>query len=149
AEYRLLLRQDNADARLSKIGFDVSLLPERHYRRFKAKEESIDIELQRLATTRSGSHTLAQILRRPEVSYKELVGHNGTLSPEVVEQIEVSIKYAGYLARQETEIGRFKSLEHKQIPIAFDYATVPSLRNEARQKLSKIRPATLGQASRI
>ena len=83
------------------------------------------------------------------MTYKELPSQNKELSDEVVEQVEIVLKYAGYISRQENEIAKFKNLEDKQIPTGFDYATVPSLRNEARQKLVKIRPGTLGQASRI
>ena len=81
--------------------------------------------------------------------YKDLPKRDENLPPEVVQQVEIAIKYAGYIDRQQSEIDRFKSMEGKQIPTSFDYATVPSLRSEARQKLTKIRPATLGQASRI
>src|SRR6185369_3232566 len=116
---------------------------------FQSKQQAINSELARLQTTRIGSETLAQLLRRPEISYRTLPGQNPDLSEEVVQQVEIIIKYAGYIDRQQSEIERFKTLEDKQIPSAFDYATVPSLRNEARQKLTKIRPATLGQASRI
>lgn len=149
AEYRLLLRQDNADARLSEIGHQIGLLPDRNYEKFKAKQRRIDSELDRLRKTRSGADTLEQILRRPEVSYKELAGRDETLPAEVIEQVEIAIKYAGYIDRQQSEIEKFKGLEGKQIPSSFDYSTVPSLRSEARQKLTKLRPATLGQASRI
>jgi tRNA uridine 5-carboxymethylaminomethyl modification enzyme len=83
------------------------------------------------------------------LSYKDLPNRNTGLSEEVIQQVEILVKYAGYLSRQEAEVNKLKSFEHKHIPHQFDYATVPSLRNEARQKLTKIRPATLGQASRI
>src|SRR5579862_6523234 len=149
AEYRLLLRQDNADARLSEIGHQIGLLPDRNYQKFKAKQAAIDAELIRLAETRNGSDTLKQILRRPEVGYKDLPKRDESLPSEVIQQVEIAVKYAGYIDRQQSEIDRFKSLEGKQIPASFDYSTVPSLRSEARQKLTKIRPATLGQASRI
>lgn len=149
AEYRLLLRQDNADARLAPIGHEIGLLPLRNYEQFVAKRASIDLELERLAKTRSGNNTLAQLLRRPEVSYADLPDKNTTLSPEAVQQVEFTLKFAGYVARQQEEVEKFKTLEDKRIPDWLDYKTVPSLRTEARMKLDKIRPATLGQASRI
>jgi tRNA uridine 5-carboxymethylaminomethyl modification enzyme len=92
---------------------------------------------------------LLQLLRRPEVHHRDLPDRDPALSQEVVEQVEIAIKYAGYIERQQTEVERFRTLENKEIPAAFDYSQVPSLRIEARQKLAKIRPATLGQASRI
>jgi tRNA uridine 5-carboxymethylaminomethyl modification enzyme len=148
AEYRLLLRQDNADLRLSGFGFEIGLLPERNYRKFKAKEKAISEEIERLEKTRAGTESLAQQLRRPEVSFSDIV-HETNLSLDVVQQVEIVLKYAGYIARQEEEVTKLKDLEDKQIPLAFDYSVVPSLRPEARQKLAKIRPATIGQASRI
>jgi tRNA uridine 5-carboxymethylaminomethyl modification enzyme len=149
AEYRLLLRQDNADLRLSEIGHDLGLLPERNFRQFQTKQQSIQKEILRLETTREGAETLTQLLRRPELTYADLPAKNPDLSEEVIQQVEIAVKYAGYIDRQEIEVARFKTLEDKQIPGTFDYDTVHSLRTEARQKLSKIRPATLGQASRI
>jgi len=145
----LLLRQDNADLRLSQTGYEIGLLPERNYKQFKAKKESIDSELERLRKTRSGSETLEQILRRTNISYTDLNNKNASLDSEAVAQIEIAVKYAGYISRQEAEIVKFKNLEEKQIPSNFDFSTIPSLRTEARQKLIKIRPATVGQASRI
>ncbi len=149
AEYRLLLRQDNADTRLCKLGYEIGLLPKRHYLLFEAKQKAVDTEIQRLEETRCGSQTLAHLLRRPGVGYSDISSTDSSLSDDVILQVENAIKYAGYIARQETEVARMKNLEDKQIPPGFDYADVPSLRIEARQKLIKIRPATLGQASRI
>jgi len=149
AEYRLLLRQDNADQRLSEIGHDVGLLPECHYRQFLSKRLNINEELHRLNKTRHGSNTLAQILRRPEVDYDHLPLRLDSLADEVKRQVEIEIKYAGYIDRQQTEVQKLKSLECKQIPQDVDYAHVPGLRLEARHKLRQMRPATLGQASRI
>jgi tRNA uridine 5-carboxymethylaminomethyl modification enzyme len=148
AEYRLLLRQDNADLRLSSLGYEIGLLAERNYRKVVKKQESVDEELARLERTRQGGETLAQLLRRPEISYADIV-NNYTLSEDVVQQVEVAVKYAGYIHRQQNEIARFKGLEDKEIPTGFNYALVPSLRLEARQKLDRIRPKTVGQASRI
>ncbi|PYJ07774.1 MAG: tRNA uridine-5-carboxymethylaminomethyl(34) synthesis enzyme MnmG, partial [Verrucomicrobia bacterium] len=139
----------NADIRLSPVGYAIGLLPEHHYRKVKAKEHAIGAEIARLEQTRYGSETLAQLLRRPEVSYKDLPLRSDSLLDELISQVEIAIKYAGYISRQETEIAKFKNLEDKQIPEGFDYSTVPSLRAEARQKFMKIQPRTLGQASRI
>ncbi|MGN6386049.1 MAG: tRNA uridine-5-carboxymethylaminomethyl modification enzyme MnmG/GidA [Verrucomicrobiota bacterium] len=148
AEYRLTLRQDNADLRLCDIGHEVGLLPERNYSKFKQKRDAIESEVSRLGKTRAGNFTLAQILRRPEVSYADLPS-TAHLSSDEILQVEIAIKYAGYVERQDAEIAKFRSMEEKQIPDWLDYSTVPSLRKEARQKLAKIRPVTIGQASRI
>ena len=149
AEYRLLLRQDNADLRLSEIGLDVELLPKRNGEQFKAKRTAIENELIRLYKTYYESNTLAKILSRPETKYRNLPNRDESLSDEVIQQVEIVVKYAGYVERQETEIARSKSLEDKNIPVTFDFSTVPSLRLEARQKFEKIRPQTIGQAARI
>jgi tRNA uridine 5-carboxymethylaminomethyl modification enzyme len=149
AEYRLLLRQDNADLRLSEIGNEVGLLPERNYKKFRIKQKAIENEIKRLQSTYYTSYSLLKILSRPEVSYKDLPNRNDALPEEVIQQVEIAIKYAGYIERQETEVEKFKNLEDKQIPGSFDFASVPSLCLEARQKLSKVRPTTIGQATRI
>jgi tRNA uridine 5-carboxymethylaminomethyl modification enzyme len=149
AEYRLLLRQDNADMRLSDIGHEIGLLPERKYSIFCSKQKAIFDEISRLHSTYYVSNSLAKVLSRPEVGYKDLPNRNDALSEEVIQQVEIAIKYAGYIERQEVEVEKFKSLEDKQIPDSFEFSSVPSLRLEARQKLSKIRPTTIGQAARI
>jgi len=149
AEYRLLLRQDNADLRLSEIGHDVGLLPERHYQTFCTKRDTINNELVRLRSTYYKSDLLAKILSRPEFTYSEMPGRNEILPEEIISQVEIAVKYAGYIDRQELEVKKFKKIEDKSIPESFDFSVVPSLRLEARQKFAKIRPATLGQAARI
>ena len=149
AEYRLLLRQDNADMRLSDIGHEIGLLSERKYSIFCSKQKAIYEELKRLYSTYYVNNSLAKILSRPEVGYKNLPNRNDALSEEVIQQVEIAIKYAGYIERQEVEVEKFKNLEDKQIPDSFEFSSVPSLRLEARQKLSKIRPTTIGQAARI
>ena len=149
AEYRLLLRQDNADLRLSRLGYEIGLLPARNFQKFSVKEAAIEGEISRLYTTYSHRDSLAKILCRTEMSYQDLPGKNAELDAEVIQQVEISIKYAGYVDRQEIEVARTKKLEDKIIPDAFDFGIVPSLRLEARQKLAKIRPHTIGQAGRI
>jgi tRNA uridine 5-carboxymethylaminomethyl modification enzyme len=149
AEYRLLLRQDNADLRLSRLGHEIGLLPDRHFQKFAAKETAIATELNRLAKIFHQFDSLAKILSRPEMNYAGLPDRNPNLSPEEIQQVEIAVKYAGYIERQELEVKKFRSLEDKGIPTGFDFTTVPSLRTEARQKFAKIRPTTIGQAARI
>ena len=149
AEYRLLLRQDNADMRLSQIGYDIGLLAERNYRKFTEKKIIIENEIKRINATVYENNTLLKTLSRPEIFYKDLPSRNESLSEEIIQQVEISVKYAGYIDRQELEVQKFKKLENKAIPDTFDYSTVPSLRLEARQKLAKIRPMTIGLAARI
>jgi tRNA uridine 5-carboxymethylaminomethyl modification enzyme len=149
AEYRLLLRQDNADQRLAGPGFEWGLLPSRCHEQCQSKYAAVAAELARLEVTRHEGNTLTQLLRRPETTYATLPGRRPDLPPEVAQAVEVSVKYAGYVERQEREVARFLGMESEPIPSGLDYAGIPGLRTEARQKLGEIRPRTLGQASRI
>jgi len=149
AEYRLLLRQDNADLRLSSISHRIGLLPKRNYDRVVAKQLAIENEVNRLNNTYYLGDSLARILSRPRAKYSDLIDKDENLPCEIVEQVEIEVKYAGYVQRQENEVVRMKNLEAKVIPSAFDYSIVPSLRLEARQKLAMVRPKTIAQAGRI
>ena len=149
AEYRLLLRQDNADLRLCEKGWEAGLLPKRNWERFRAKRAAVEGELSRLEGTRAGEELLSALLRRPEVRWGDLPGEKPALAESVVEQVEIALKYEGYIARQETEVKKFRMMEERQIPAWVDYDRVPSLRKEAREKLTMLRPGTIGQASRI
>lgn len=171
SEYRLLLRQDNADIRLSKIGYEVGLISEERYQRLLEKEKQIDEEIERLKNIHIGANSkvqeflvrngstplqtsanLAEIIRRPELNYdltKELDEDRKELRKEVRDQVNINIKYEGYIKRQESQVKQFKKLENKKIPVDIDYNNVNSLRIEAVQKLSKVRPISIGQASRI
>ena len=171
AEYRLLLRQDNADLRLTEIGYEIGLIDEDRYQKFVQKREAIQKELQRLKATVLGANrqvqefleqagstplktaaTLAELIRRPELNYEMLAAldpERPEVSPEVVEQININLKYEGYIIRQEQQVAHFKKLEKKQIPQDIDYDQIGNLRKEARQKLKAIRPTSVGQASRI
>jgi tRNA uridine 5-carboxymethylaminomethyl modification enzyme len=149
AEYRLLLRQDNADQRLSAVGCEVGLLPEAQYKRVVEKQRQIVTEVRRLGETRYEGSTLLQLLRRPEIEYAKLPGRDPDLSAEIGRQVEIEIKYAGYVARQDSEIAKFQDMESRRIPVDFDYDSVRGLRTESRQKLKSVKPETLGQAGRI
>lgn len=171
AEYRLLLRQDNADIRLTRKGFEVGLIDEERYRKLIKKEEQIRTEIERLEKTNIGANkevqellmensssqlntaaTLAELIRRPELEYEKLAlidKQRPELSDDVIEQVNINIKYDGYISRQLRQVDQFKKLENKHIPESIDYMVVPSLRIEARQKLEKFRPISIGQASRI
>lgn len=149
AEYRLLLRQDNADLRLSQLGWEIGLLPKRNYTQFAHKKMAIENELIRLKKTYYEKKYLAKILARPEVGYDDLPNPMTDLPEEVIQQVEIAVKYHGYIDRQELEVARNKKSEGKKIPDTFDFSKVVGLRLEARQKLSEIRPQTIGQAARI
>jgi tRNA uridine 5-carboxymethylaminomethyl modification enzyme len=149
AENRLLLRQDNADERLARIGYEVGLLPERFYKRTMEKYKAVTRELERLQNTRFQGVTLEQILRRPEMTYERLPLRNASLPPEVVRNVEITVKYAGYIERQQREVAKYHQFEYTEIPDYFDYHKIIGLKTEARQKLAAIKPKTLGQALRI
>jgi tRNA uridine 5-carboxymethylaminomethyl modification enzyme len=170
AEYRLSLREDNADLRLTPIGRDLGCVDDRRWEAFARKREAIDAELQRLRATwvnpRSlpperaietigqpieREHSLADLLRRPDVSYGAIValGGPGAEDPQVAEQVEIQLKYAGYIQRQQAEIARHAHNEQLPLPPDFDYSAVRGLSVEVRQKLSQHRPETVGQAARI
>lgn len=175
AEYRLLLRQDNADQRLTRIGYEIGLIPKERYERLKKKEEWIESEIRRLERATVGTSdevqkllvscgstplvsgsTLTELIRRPEMSYQilEPVDTGRPVLPddlreEIIEQIDISVKYEGYINRQKRQVEQFKKLENKRIPEDIDYDNVKSLRIEAVQKLKEIRPVSIGQASRI
>ena len=149
AEHRLTLRQDNADLRLAAIGVGCGSLSEQNHRRVLCKAGAIEAELHRLRNTRNGGEALEQILRRPEVSYDSLPGGNPSLPRDVAQQVEIIVKYQGYVERQQNHLSRQRGLDDMAIPPSFDFDVVPSMRIEARIKLKQIQPATVGQASRI
>ena len=149
AEYRLLLRQDNADLRLTEIGNDIGTVKNRNYTSFGIKKQSINSEIERLKKTFDGAVSLEQLLKRNEMSYEKLPQARHDLPAMVRQQVEIIVKYSGYIDRQEGEVARFRQMEDKQIPDWLEYENISGLRNESRQKLTDHRPATLGQASRI
>ena len=180
AEYRLLLRQDNADIRLRKKGYEIGLVSKEEYDTLLLKEKFISEEINRLKSTSVGAKkeiqsfleahgssslktaaTLAELICRPELSYEAIAEidpgreelfskcKNRKLLNEVINQVEIEIKYEGYIIRQKRQVDQYKKMEKKMIPDSFDYDQVPSLRLEARQKLKEFRPVSVGQASRI
>lgn len=171
AEYRLLLRHDNADLRLTPIGYRIGLIPEGRYQRFLAKKEQIEAEIERLNTTKArpvdqtqailaeagsvqltNSIPLADLLRRPEITYEHITRMappEQELGEEVKEQVEIQIKYSGYIEKQLQHIEKQKNMENKRLSETLEYDKIPGLATEARQKLTHIRPLTIGQASRI
>ena len=171
AEYRLLLRQDNADLRLTKKGYEVGLISEERYQALLRKEKEIEEEIKRVEHTNIGANekvqaflekhgstplksgtTLGELIRRPELSYEELAEideNRPELRADVQEQVNIEIKYEGYIQRQKRQVEQFKKLETKKIPKDIDYDDVYSLRLEAKQKLKEYEPTSIGQASRI
>lgn len=171
SEYRLVLRQDNADLRLTPLGHEIGLISEERYAAFLKKKEQIAAEMQRIEETsvhvsdelqsilekcnttplKKGCKMI-ELLKRPQVTYKDLESmdtERPDYPPEVFEQVEISVKYKGYIARQEQQIREMRRIERKKIPADLDYTSLKGLRLEAVEKLSKIRPENLGQASRI
>ncbi len=152
AEFRLLLRQENADERLMRYGREFGLIPEEVYERALKKYERVNSEISRLKSTRVGVSTLDQWLKRPENDYRKLLeqGHgNGPLTEDEIRHVEFSVKYEGYIARQCSEVSRFRHFERRRIPDEIDYSLIQGLSREAREKLSRIRPDSIGQAARI
>lgn len=171
AEYRLLLRQDNADVRLTKKGYEIGLIDESRYEKLLKKEELIRQEIERVTKVHVGANktvqeylekigstelkssaTLAELIRRPELTYellKDIDTDRPSLPDDVCEQVNIYIKYEGYLQRQMKQVEQFKKLEQRKIPENMDYDSVPSLRIEARQKLKQYQPSSIGQASRL
>lgn len=171
AEYRLILRQDNADLRLTKIGYQIGLIDQERYVKLLEKEQLIQSEMDRLERTTIGATktvqelleengstplnsgtTLAELIRRPELNYESLEKIDEKrieLPKDVIEQVNINLKYDGYIKRQLRQVEQFKKLEDKRIPEDINYDEINSLRIEAKQKLSKIRPLSVGQASRI
>ncbi len=181
AEYRLLLRQDNADLRLTDIGHEIGLISDERYEKFCGKRDLINSEIERLSETMVGGNkkiqeflesknstplktavSLADLIKRPELDYESIAEidmerntvinnefYRNNISKDVINQINIEIKYKGYIERQRLQVDHFKKLECKRIPENIDYNDVKNLRKEARQKLNDIRPENIGQASRI
>lgn len=171
AEYRLLLRHDNADLRLTELGYQIGLISEERYQRLVQKREAIEKEIDRLRTTtvrptrevqaflkKMGTSeiqnvvSLAQLIKRPELGYQDVIQlspPDGEIRPEVAEQVEIQLKYEGYIRKSLQQVEKMKKMEKKKIPSWVDYEKVPGISSEAREKLMKVQPLSIGQASRI
>ena len=149
AEYRLLLRQDNADLRLCEISRNIGLLSTRQYALFQTKKESLKTEMDRIQRESIDGISLQQLLKRNDVSHADLPQPSPSVSPEVAEQVETIVKYAGYIERQESDVAQYKKMENRKIPDWINYDKIPGFRNESREKLKEIQPTTVGHASRI
>jgi tRNA uridine 5-carboxymethylaminomethyl modification enzyme len=154
AEYRLMLRHDNADLRLTAQGREAGLVDDRRWERFQLRRDAIGELRDRLQQTRVAGTALFQVLRRPQTTWVDILELDRELEAagfdkDVVEQVTIEAKYDGYIGRQTDQIERFRRLENKRLPRDLDYRTIPQLRAEAREKLERIRPGSLGQAGRI
>lgn len=171
AEYRLLLRHDNADLRLTELGYQIGLISEERYQRLVQKREAIEKEIDRLRTTtvrptrevqaflkKMGTSeiqnvvSLAQLIKRPELGYQDVIQlspPDGEIRPEVAEQVEIQLKYEGYIRKSLQQVEKMKKMEKKKIPSWVDYEKVPGISSEAREKLMEVQPLSIGQASRI
>ena len=171
AEYRLTLRQDNADLRLTQIGYDLGLVDEDRYKKYLYRKENIEKELDRVRSIRinpteennniirklnstelKNSLTFAELLRRPELNYEKLADldkDRPKLRKDIIDNVEIEIKYEGYIKKQEIQICQYKKLENRVLSKDLDYKKIDGLRLEAREKLSDIRPESIGQAGRI
>ena len=171
AEYRLLLRQDNADLRLTKIGHEIGLISDERYKKFEQKKKNIETEIERLKNTvvkptkqvnellknngtaeLSTGTKMSELLKRTELNYEKLAIIDETrpkLSRQEKEEVEIQIKYEGYIKMQEAQVEKFKKLESKILPENIDYEKIKGISLEGRQKLNKLKPHSIGQASRI